>query len=41
MFKKRSSMSDIKPELPPDAIGPFVDDEFGLTAVATIALWKD
>ena len=34
-------MSDVAPELPAGTIGPFVNDEFGLTAVATIALWSD
>ena len=28
-------------DLPDDIRGPFVNDEFGLTAVATIALWSD
>ena len=37
----RNKMSDLDPQLPPDVIGPFVNDEFGLTAVATIALWAD
>lgn len=36
--KIRNKMSDLKPELPEGTIGPFVNDEFGLTAVATIAL---
>jgi multidrug efflux pump subunit AcrB len=39
--KVRNKMSDIKPDLPEGTIGPFVNDEFGLTAVATIALWSD
>ncbi len=39
--KTRNKMMDIKPELPEGTIGPFVNDEFGLTAVATIALWSD
>ncbi|MGD8242329.1 MAG: efflux RND transporter permease subunit [Desulfobacterales bacterium] len=39
--KVRNKMSDIKPELPEGTIGPFVNDEFGLVAVATIALWSD
>ena len=39
--KVRNKMSDIKPDLPDGTIGPFVNDEFGLTAVATIALWSD
>ena len=39
--KVRNKMGDIKPELPAGTIGPFVNDEFGLTAVATMALWAD
>ncbi len=39
--KVRNKMSDIKPELPEGTMGPFVNDEFGLTAVATIALWSE
>jgi multidrug efflux pump subunit AcrB len=39
--KVRNKMSDIKPQLPNGTIGPFVNDEFGLTAVATIALWSE
>ena len=37
----RNKMNDVRPELPQGTLGPFVDDEFGLTAVATIALWSD
>ena len=37
----RNKMIDIKPELPTGTIGPFVNDEFGLTAVASIALWSE
>ena len=37
----RNKMKDVAPELPTGTIGPFVNDEFGLTAVATIALWSD
>jgi multidrug efflux pump subunit AcrB len=37
----RSKMADLVPSLPQDTIGPFVNDEFGLTAVATVALWTD
>ena len=37
----RNRMSDLRPHLPQGTIGPFVNDEFGLTAVATIALWSD
>jgi multidrug efflux pump subunit AcrB len=36
--KVRNKMSDIRPHLPSGTIGPFVNDEFGLTAVASIAL---
>ena len=39
--KVRNKMSDIKPDLPEGTIGPYVNDEFGLTAVATIALWSE
>ncbi len=37
----RNRMSDVKPELPEGTIGPRVDDTFGDTSVATIALWAD
>ena len=37
----RNRMIDLKPRLPSGTIGPFVNDEFGLVAVATIALWSD
>ena len=37
----RNKMDDVKPELPEGTFGPLVNDEFGLTAVATIALWSD
>ncbi|MCG8463553.1 MAG: efflux RND transporter permease subunit [Xanthomonadales bacterium] len=37
----RNKMNDIKTELPEGTKGPFVNDEEGLTAVATIALWAD
>jgi len=37
----RNRMLDLRPELPRGTIGPFVNDEFGLVAVATIALWAD
>ena len=39
--KVRNRMIDLAPELPPGPIGPFVNDEFGLVAVATIALWSE
>ncbi len=37
----RNKMADVVPELPAGTMGPFVNDEFGLTAVATIALWSN
>jgi len=37
----RNKANDIKTELPEGTYGPFVNDEEGLTAVATIALWAD
>jgi multidrug efflux pump subunit AcrB len=37
----RNKLSDAAPSLPAGTIGPFVNDEFGLTAVATITLWSD
>jgi multidrug efflux pump len=37
----RNRMNDIKPELPEGTIGPMVNDTFGDTSVATIALWSD
>jgi multidrug efflux pump subunit AcrB len=37
----RNKMKDIIPELPTGTIGPFVNDEFGLVAVADIALWSE
>ena len=37
----RRKITDVTPDLPEGVIGPFVNDEFGLTAVATIALWSD
>ena len=39
--KVRNKMADIQPDLPQGTVGPFVDDEVGLTAIATIALWSD
>lgn len=39
--KVRNRMLDLAPELPAGTIGPFVNDEFGLVAVATIALWSE
>lgn len=37
----RNKVDDVKPDLPPETQGPYVNDEEGLTAVATIALWAD
>jgi multidrug efflux pump subunit AcrB len=37
----RNRMNDVRPELPEGTIGPMVDDTFGDTSVATIALWSD
>ncbi len=39
--KLRNKLHDIRPNLPVGTIGPMVDDEFGDTAVATVALWSD
>ncbi|MEO1309604.1 MAG: efflux RND transporter permease subunit [Pseudomonadota bacterium] len=37
----RTQADDVRRELPDGVIGPFVEDELGLTAVATVALWAD
>lgn len=37
----RNKVSDTANQLPSDTVGPFVNDEVGLTAIATIALWAD
>jgi len=37
----RNRMDDVKPDLPQGTVGPMVNDTFGDTAVATIALWSD
>ena len=37
----RNKMAEVAAELPDGTQGPYVNDEFGLTAVATIALWAD
>jgi len=37
----RNKMGDVKPDLPEGTLGPVVNDKFGLTAVATVALWAD
>ena len=39
--KVRNRMLDVRPQLPAGTIGPFVNDEFGLTAVATVALTSE
>lgn len=37
----RNRMNDVRPDLPEGTVGPMVDDTFGDTSVATIALWSD
>ena len=37
----RNKMADLAPRLPQGTEGPTVNDEEGLTAIATIALWSD
>ncbi|MCR9257239.1 MAG: efflux RND transporter permease subunit [Alphaproteobacteria bacterium] len=37
----RNKISDLAPSLPQGTRGPTVNDEEGLTAIATIALWSD
>ena len=37
----RNKANDVKTDLPEGTQGPFVNDEEGLTAIATIALWSD
>ncbi|MGE4564250.1 MAG: efflux RND transporter permease subunit, partial [Victivallaceae bacterium] len=37
----REKMTDVRRKLPAGAIGPFVNDEFGDTAVATVAILSD
>lgn len=37
----RNKVSDVRSSLPEGTVGPEVDDEVGLTAIATIALWSD
>ena len=39
--KVRNRMIDVRPHLPSGTIGPFVNDEFGLTAVASVALTSE
>ncbi|MFZ0728342.1 MAG: efflux RND transporter permease subunit, partial [Desulfobacterales bacterium] len=37
----RNRMDDVRSELPQGTVGPMVNDTFGDTSVATIALWSD
>ncbi|MEM9736630.1 MAG: efflux RND transporter permease subunit, partial [Pseudomonadota bacterium] len=37
----RNEIADLAPNLPQGTVGPTVNDEEGLTAIATIALWSD
>jgi multidrug efflux pump subunit AcrB len=37
----RNKLQDLVPTLPSGTIGPQLNDEFGDTAVATVALWSD
>jgi len=37
----RTQADQVQRELPDGTIGPFVQDELGLTAVATVAVWAD
>jgi multidrug efflux pump subunit AcrB len=37
----RNKADGVKTDLPAGTQGPYVDDEVGLTAVATVALWSD
>lgn len=37
----RNKINDVRASLPEGTVGPEVDDEVGLTAIATIALWSD
>lgn len=37
----RNKADDVRIDLPEGTYGPYVDDEVGLTAVASIALWAD
>lgn len=39
--KLRNKVNDVKANLPDEALGPFVNDEFGLTAIATVAILSD
>ncbi len=37
----RNQVSDTQRDLPEGTVGPFVSDDEGLTAIATVALWAD
>lgn len=37
----RNKIDDLKPSLPSGTQGPIINDEEGLTAIATVALWSD
>ncbi|MGD8912633.1 MAG: efflux RND transporter permease subunit [Candidatus Thiodiazotropha sp.] len=39
--KLRNKVNDVKGNLPDGSVGPWINDEFGLTAVATVALLSD
>ncbi|MCZ6837652.1 MAG: efflux RND transporter permease subunit, partial [Alphaproteobacteria bacterium] len=39
--KIRNEADNVRPDLPEGTAGPFVNDDVGLTAIATIALWAD
>ena len=42
IFQKiRNKMDDVRRKLPADTVGPVVNDDVGLTAIATIAVWAD
>lgn len=37
----RNKMTDVSRELPSGTVGPIINDDVGLTAIASIALWAD
>lgn len=37
----RNKVDDVSRQLPAGSVGPFVNDELGLTSIASIALWGD
>jgi len=39
--KLRNKVNDVKGNLPDGSVGPWINDEFGLTAIATVALLSD